>query len=66
MGTGFGKEASHHVHNITFDRDELSKQVFSMEYASRANLIERGIVDTVSPNPFPGDEGCKPPKNWRG
>jgi hypothetical protein len=68
IGTGFGKEASDHVREVEFERDYSTKSTLAIEYGSRQNLIKRGILNEkpVVANPFPADEGCTPPKGWRG
>jgi len=70
IGTGYGKETSMKVTNVSFARDSASPDfVTSYRYASRPTLIKWGVITepVQSPDPFPGNKvACKAPPGWEG
>jgi hypothetical protein len=72
LGTGFGLAASHAVREVKFPPASVEPcTVAVVYYDDRDGLRKRGIriqtkYETVLPNPFPGDKGCKPPEGWQG
>lgn len=71
LGTGFGAQSGHRVEATTFTRIEVPEFVFEISYDSREALISRGVdlaakPAIVVPNPFPGNQFCRPPAGWTG
>ncbi|MBO0780125.1 MAG: hypothetical protein J2P37_14975, partial [Ktedonobacteraceae bacterium] len=74
VGTGFGRRMDHRVTNVSFQRDESTRQLLVLRYDTAANLEARGITllrtsedRVMQANPFPGnDNGCPPPPGWSG
>ncbi len=72
IGGGFGRETSHHVHEVQFTRDNpLSPQVvLVIHYGDKQQLTGWGVLPektaNIAPNPFPGvsEVGFAPPPNW--
>jgi hypothetical protein len=71
LGTGFGEKASHKVHEVAFERaSETPDELVELHYDSREGLQRRGVDVRKkpvigTPNPFPGEKFCQPPKDWR-
>lgn len=74
IGTGFGRATQHQVITVEFEKDpNVPPQEITLRYDTEANLRERGIVtstphkvdDVRLARPFPADEGCTPPRDWR-
>jgi hypothetical protein len=70
LGTGFGDKASHRVHEVPFERaSDSPEEVVELHYDSKEGLQKRG-VDTRkkpivgTPNAFPGQKFCRPPRDW--
>jgi len=74
LGTEFGKKSTHRVRTTTFERaSSIPTETLTIRYADRKELKDRGIdldprpiTAYGEPNPFPKDQGCKPPEGWRG
>ena len=71
IGTGFGKETTHKVRSVAFEKaSNTPDAVCEIHYDDKAGLKARGIdVDRpdVAANPFPAQpQGCKPPPGYRG
>jgi hypothetical protein len=73
LGTGFGDKASHSVTRVTFEAASTEPVTVAVIYYDDIDgLKERGIrirrkkKDKKLPNPFPKDNGCTPPEDWRG
>ena len=72
IGTGFGKAQTFRVQDVTFERvSPTPDETMEITYDSRKGLEKRGVdlnyKPTVTrPNPFPGDNHCKPPLGWEG
>lgn len=68
IGTGYGKETSMKVTNVSFIRESTNPDfVTSFRYASRPTLIKWGVITepVQSPDPFPGNKvACKAPPGW--
>lgn len=71
LGTGFGEKATHKVHEVAFEKaSETPDELVELHYDSREGLERRG-VDTRkkpvvgTPNAFPGQKFCRPPRDWR-
>ena len=72
LGAGFGKTADHKVQTVTFIPTTTEPTVVAtVYYDDLQGLRHRGIKISQRkkkdglPNPFPKDEGCKPPHGWR-
>lgn len=71
LGTGFGDKAAHRVHEVAFEKaSETPEDVAELHYDSREGLQRRGVdlrkkPVVGTPNPFPGEKFCHPPKGWR-
>ncbi len=68
VGTQFGRRQEHVVSSDYFDKDrEVAR--FVLEYASYASLKQAGIITEPplgSVSAFGDDNGCPPPRGWRG
>lgn len=71
-GTVFGKEASHRVYEVSFDREEKPFALLTVYYDFRPALIEKGVLSASegSPDAFPVPAkaqgvGCEPPGGWK-
>lgn len=69
LGTVFGDAMQWQTQTVAFKREPGPAASLVIYYDSRKNLERRGIKfeQKVSPlpNPFPGNEGCPTPPNWR-
>lgn len=67
VGTAFGQRDEHVVNRTQFERAEEVAR-FVLEYASFESLKAAGVIkDSVLGNVSAfGDEGCVPPKGWKG
>jgi hypothetical protein len=78
LGTDWGDEKSHHVREVSFDRENPHhpENIITIYYDSKRGLEKRGIrvgkpsrkKKPTTPNPFPGydETGCTPPPSWNG
>jgi hypothetical protein len=72
LGAAFGKEAAHRVRSEGFDVScKEPAAVAVIYYDDLAGLRNRGIKISHKkktsglPDPFPKDQGCRPPHSWR-
>jgi len=72
IGTGFGAKQDFHTVKVNFERSSATPdESFEITYDTREGLKRRGVnldrkPEAAHPNPFPADQGCKPPPGWRG
>lgn len=69
LGTGYGDRKEMKVRTTTFERcSETPVQVTTLHYATRAQLIEWGVIQPGSEaNPFPANTPSTPaPPGWQG
>lgn len=73
LGTGFGEQHAEPVVTVTFHTSTVDPIcVAVIYYDDREGLRHRGVripeqqCSPALPNPFPGDAGCTPPKDWAG
>jgi hypothetical protein len=69
LGTVFGDAMKWQTTTVAFKREPSPAASLVVYYDSRKNLERRGIKFEQKvpplPNPFPANEGCTPPPDWR-
>jgi hypothetical protein len=72
LGTAFGAKIEHSVSRVEFDARPAPSAVIRIRYEDAAILrafgieIEDFVTPLHSPDAFPADGYCPPPRNWRG
>lgn len=73
LGTEFGNREDHRVTSALFEKaTNVPAEVLTIRYGDRDELRRRGVdlaqkpVVAGEPSPFPAEQGCQPPPNWKG